>query len=317
MIVTAGLLGGMLLAAYRVVEGDLTVGDFSLFMSYTIQLYGPLNFLGMYYRTIQQNFIDMEKMLGLLAENVEIRDAPDATQLVVSDGAIQFDHVSFSYDSRVPSLKDISFRVDPGQTVALVGTSGSGKTTVMRLLFRFYDVQSGAIRIDGQDLRQVTQESLRGAIGVVPQDTVLFNDTIRYNIAYGRAGATPAEIEDAAKAAQIHEKVLNFPDGYNTKVGERGLRLSGGEKQRIAIARTLLKNPKIVILDEATSALDTETERNIQQALNDMSANRTSLVVAHRLSTIIHADVILVFKNVRNSKLSSVTDRARNHRVKS
>ena len=317
MIVTAGLLGGMLLAAYRVVEGDLTVGDFSLFMSYTIQLYGPLNFLGMYYRTIQQNFIDMEKMLGLLAENVEIRDAPDATQLVVSDGAIQFDHVSFSYDSRVPSLKDISFRVDPGQTVALVGTSGSGKTTVMRLLFRFYDVQSGAIRIDGQDLRQVTQESLRGAIGVVPQDTVLFNDTIRYNIAYGRAGATPAEIEDAAKAAQIHEKVLNFPDGYNTKVGERGLRLSGGEKQRIAIARTLLKNPKIVILDEATSALDTETERNIQQALNDMSANRTSLVVAHRLSTIIHADVILVFKNVRKSKLFSVTDRARDHRAKS
>ncbi|CAH2246733.1 jg8798 [Pararge aegeria aegeria] len=298
IIICAGLLAGSLLAISMVVRTyELTVGDYVLFASYIVQLYVPLNWFGTYYRAIQKNFIDMENMFDLMRVDSDVCDAPGAPDLLVGRGDIEFKHVSFGYGPERLVLNNISFKVAPGSTVALVGPSGAGKSTVMRLLFRFYDVNEGAVLVDGQNVRTVTQASLRSNIGVVPQDTVLFNNTVRYNIQYGRQNATSADIITAAKNADIHDRILTFPDAYDTQVGERGLRLSGGEKQRIAIARTLLKDPTIVLLDEATSALDTNTERNIQAALGRVCANRTTLIIAHRLSTIIHADEILVLKD--------------------
>ncbi|KAK7867398.1 hypothetical protein R5R35_003828 [Gryllus longicercus] len=297
-IVCGGLLGGSMLCVHMVVNHEgLTVGDYVLFASYIIQLYVPLNWFGTYYRLIQKNFVDMENMLELLKEKQEVHDIPGAKALEVKGATVEFRNVSFSYLPEKPVLKNVSFIVPAGHTVALVGPSGSGKSTIIRLLFRFYDINEGTIIIDDQDISQVTQESLRSAIGVVPQDTVLFNNTIRFNIRYGRINAFDHEIISAAQYADIHDKILNFPDGYETQVGERGLKLSGGEKQRVAIARTLLKAPSIVLLDEATSALDTETERNIQDALSRVCAHRTTVVVAHRLSTIINCDEILVLKD--------------------
>ncbi|KAK7872158.1 hypothetical protein R5R35_001724 [Gryllus longicercus] len=297
VIVCSGLLGGSLLCVYMVVNKQgLTVGDYVLFVSYIMQLYVPLNWFGTYYRLIQKNFVDMENMLELLKEKKEICDVPDAKPLLIRGASVEFRNVSFSYIPEKRVLKNISFAVPAGRTAALVGPSGSGKSTVIRLLFRFYDIDEGEILIDNQNISLVTQESLRSQIGVVPQDTVLFNNTIKFNIRYGRIDAEDHEIVTAAKHADIHQKILNFPHGYETQVGERGLKLSGGEKQRVAIARTLLKAPAIVLLDEATSALDTETERNIQVALNRVCAHRTTIVVAHRLSTIINADEILVIK---------------------
>ncbi|CAK1580313.1 unnamed protein product [Parnassius mnemosyne] len=297
IIICGGLLAGSLLAVSKVVNTqDLTIGDYVLFASYIIQLYVPLNWFGTYYRAIQKNFVDMENMFDLMRVDSDVRDAPGAPDLAVRHGGIEFKHVSFGYGPERLVLNNVSFRVAPGSTVALVGPSGAGKSTVMRLLFRFYDVNEGAVLVDGQDVRTVTQASLRANIGVVPQDTVLFNNTVRYNIQYGRLDAPIADVISAAKNADIHDRILTFPDAYDTQVGERGLRLSGGEKQRIAIARTLLKDPAIVLLDEATSALDTNTERNIQAALARVCANRTTLIIAHRLSTIIHADEILVLK---------------------
>lgn len=257
----------------------------------------PLNWFGTYYRAIQRNFVDMENMFDLLKEEEEIIDIPGSMPLLTAGGCIEFNNVSFGYSPERIVLKNISFTVPAGKTVAIVGPSGSGKSTIVRLLFRFYDLQSGCILIDGQNIKLVTQESLRQSIGVVPQDTVLFNNSIYYNIEYGKIGARSEEVYEAANLAEIHERILNFPDGYETKVGERGLRLSGGEKQRVAIARTLLKSPVIVLLDEATSALDTNTERHIQSALHRVCANRTTVVIAHRLSTIVHADNILVLKD--------------------
>ncbi|KAJ3043567.1 Homocysteine S-methyltransferase 1 [Rhizophlyctis rosea] len=299
LVITIGLMAGLLLCGKRVADGDWTVGAFVSFLTYLLQLYQPLNWFGTYYRVIQQNFIDMEKMLDLFEEHQAVQDAPDAKELDIKDGQIVFDNVNFAYDPRQTALHNISFEVPAGKTVALVGPTGGGKSTIFRLLFRFYDVTSGSIKIDSQDIRTVTQSSMRQHIGVVPQDTVLFNDTIRYNIRYGNVDASDEEVENAAKAAQIHERILSFPDGYDTKVGERGLRLSGGEKQRIAIARTLLKNPSIILLDEATSALDNTTERLIQDSIKTLCADRTTLVIAHRLSTIVDADVILVMNNGR------------------
>jgi ABC-type transport system involved in Fe-S cluster assembly fused permease/ATPase subunit len=295
-IIATGLIGVMLLAGRGVADGSMTVGDFVLVNSYLIQLYMPLNFLGMVYRNIKQSLTDLEKMVTLLKVEAEVKDSPDAAPLAVDAGEIVFDDVSFRYDPRRAILKGVSFRVPPGKTLAIVGPSGSGKSTIARLLFRFYDIDEGAIRIDGQDLRQVTQQSLRRAIGVVPQDTVLFNDSVLYNIAYGRPGATQAEVEEAARLARIHDFIAALPDGYRAEVGERGLKLSGGEKQRVAIARVILKHPRILIADEATSALDTKTEREIQASLKEVSANRTTLVIAHRLSTIVDADEILVLE---------------------
>ncbi|XP_035688914.1 ATP-binding cassette sub-family B member 6, mitochondrial-like [Branchiostoma floridae] len=294
IVITVGLIAGSLLCASYVSDKTLKVGDYVLFSTYIIQLYAPLNFFGTYYRMIQAAFIDMENMFDLLKEKQEVKDIPGARSLVVTKGRIEFDNVSFYYQQERNILKDISFTVHPGQTVALVGPTGSGKSTIIRLLFRFYDVMGGAIRIDGQDISKVTQNSLRRSIGVVPQDTVLFNDTIRTNIRYGKVGSKDEDVEEAAEAAEIHDKIQMFPDQYETMVGERGLKLSGGEKQRVAIARTILKAPSIVLLDEATSALDTQTERNIQASLNRVCNNRTTIVVAHRLSTIINADQILV-----------------------
>jgi ATP-binding cassette, subfamily B, heavy metal transporter len=293
-IIASGLVGIMLLAGRGVAASEMTVGDFVLVNAYLIQLYTPLNFLGMVYRNIKQSLADLEQMLALLAVKPEIEDRPGAPALVVGRGAVAFRRVDFRYDLRRPILSNVDFRVPPGKTVAIVGPSGAGKSTIARLLFRFYDVDAGAIEIDGQDIREVTQDSLRRAIGVVPQDTVLFNDTIYYNIAYGRPGASRADIEDAARRAHIHDFVMGLPDGYQTMVGERGLKLSGGEKQRVAIARVILKSPKILVFDEATSALDTKTEREIQASLAEISADRTALVIAHRLSTIVEADEILV-----------------------
>ncbi|KAJ8282960.1 hypothetical protein COCON_G00054790 [Conger conger] len=297
LIIGTGLLAGSLLCAYFVTENKFRVGDYVLFGTYIIQLYTPLNWFGTYYRMIQNSFIDMESMFKLFTEEQEVNDDVNAGNLLFKLGKVEFENVHFSYTEGNEILRDVSFTVMPGQTVALVGQSGSGKSTIIRLLFRFYDVQGGCIRIDGQDISKVKQMSLRAHIGVVPQDTVLFNDTIRDNIRYGRVSASDQEVEEAAPAADIHDKIQAFPDGYDTQVGERGLKLSGGEKQRVAIARTILKAPQIILLDEATSALDTQTERNIQASLTKVCSNRTTIVVAHRLSTIIGADQILVLKD--------------------
>ncbi|HLI12352.1 MAG TPA: ABC transporter ATP-binding protein/permease [Alphaproteobacteria bacterium] len=298
-IIAVGLTVVMLMAAGGVVARTLSIGDFVLVNTYLIQLYIPLNFLGFVYREMRQALIDIESMFRLLEINAEIEDAPSAVPLRVAGGEVVFAGVSFGYDARRPILKDVSFTVAPGKTVAIVGPSGAGKSTISRLLFRFYDVSAGALRIDGQDVRKVTQASLRAAIGIVPQDTVLFNDTIYYNIAYGRPGAARSEVEAAARLARIHDFVMGLPDGYSTMVGERGLKLSGGEKQRVAIARTILKRPSILLFDEATSALDSKTEQEIQASLREVSADHTTLVIAHRLSTVIDADEILVLEEGR------------------
>jgi ATP-binding cassette subfamily B protein len=299
IIFTAGLTATMLMCAIGVRRGTNTVGDFVMVNAMMIQLYQPLNFMGMVYREIKQAIIDIEKMFDVLSRNPEVKDVPGAQPLVVSSGNVRFEDVRFSYDPDRPILKGLSFEVPAGKTVAIVGPSGAGKSTISRLLFRLYDVSSGKILIDGQDIRQVTQTTLRSAIGMVPQDTVLFNDTIRYNIRYGRWDASDAEVEEAAQLAQIDAFIRMSPKGYETQVGERGLKLSGGEKQRVAIARTVLKAPPILVLDEATSALDSHTEHEIQESLERVSRNRTSLVIAHRLSTIVGADEIIVLDQGR------------------
>lgn len=294
VIFTLGLTACMVLAGYDVMRGTLTVGDFVMVNALLIQLYVPLNFMGMVYREIKQGLIDIETMFDLLDKHPEIVDAPDARPLIVSRGEVRFEDVYFSYDPDRPILKGISFTVPAGKSVAIVGPSGAGKSTLSRLLFRFYEVTGGRIMIDGQDISHATQASLRSAIGIVPQDTVLFNDSIAYNIRYGRPDASEEEVQEAARFAQIDRFIEDLPAGYRAEVGERGLKLSGGEKQRVAIARTILKNPPILMLDEATSALDTQTERGIQAALSKISRDRTTLVIAHRLSTVIDADEILV-----------------------
>ncbi|KIN66755.1 ABCB family ABC transporter ATP-binding protein/permease [Sulfitobacter donghicola] len=296
VIITAGLVGVMVLAAIGVQNGTLTVGDFVMINAYMIQITVPLNFLGTVYREIRQALVDMGQMFDLLEQPAEITDKEDAPELKVSGGQIKLENVRFGYNADREILKGVNVTAEPGQMVAIVGSTGSGKSTIGRLLFRFYDVQEGSLSIDGQDVRDVTQNSLHRQIGVVPQDTVLFNDTIGYNIAYGRDGATQADIEEAAKAAQIHDFISALPDGYDTAVGERGLKLSGGEKQRVGIARTLLKDPPILLLDEATSALDSETEHEIQDALRRAGKGRTVLTIAHRLSTIAEADRIIVLE---------------------
>jgi ATP-binding cassette, subfamily B, heavy metal transporter len=294
IVFSIGLSAAMVLCVYGIEAGHNTVGDFVMINAIMIQLYQPLNFMGMVYREIKQAIIDIETMFAMLSRKPEIEDKPDAPPLKVRTGTIRFDNVSFAYEPERPILKNLSFAVAAGHTVAIVGPSGAGKSTISRLLFRFYDVTGGRILIDGVDIGDVTQRSLRAAIGMVPQDTVLFNDTLRYNIRYGRWDATDAEVEEAARLAQIDTFIRIAPKGYDTEVGERGLKLSGGEKQRVAIARTVLKGPPILLLDEATSALDSHTERDIQDALNRVSKNRTTLVIAHRLSTIVGADEILV-----------------------
>ena len=299
LIIGVGVTAIMVMAGIGVTGHKLTIGDFVLVNAYLIQLYIPLNFLGFVYREVKQSLTDMEAMFHLLDIPTEVTDAPGAPPLPDGPGEIVFDRVSFAYDPRRPILQDVSLVVPAGKTVAIVGASGAGKSTIARLMFRFYDVTGGAIRIDGHDIRSVTQASVRAAVGIVPQDTVLFNDTVYYNIAYGRVGASPAEVENAARLAAIHDFIMSTPDGYQTSVGERGLKLSGGEKQRVAIARTILKSPRILIFDEATSALDTHTEREIQAALRKVSADRTALVIAHRLSTVVDADEIIVLENGR------------------
>ncbi len=296
-LITSGLVAVMVMAAVGVQNGNLSVGDFVMVNAYMIQITMPLNFLGSVYREIRQAMIDMSEMFTLLGQPAEITDKPGAKPLAVSGGTIALKDVSFGYEAERPILRGVDIEVPAGKTIAIVGSSGSGKSTIGRLLFRFYDVNGGALTIDGQDVRDVTQESLHQQIGVVPQDTVLFNDTIYYNIAYGRPDASEAEIIAAAKAAKIHDFVMSLPKGYDTAVGERGLKLSGGEKQRVGIARTLLKNPPILLLDEATSALDTDTEREIQAELKAMGQGRTVITIAHRLSTIADADEIIVLEN--------------------
>ena len=293
-IIATGVTIAMIMAGHSVIDGNMTMGDFVLVNAYLLQMFMPLNFLGFVYREIKRSLTDMETMFQLLAENPEVEDSPNANELNIDGGHVVFNSVTFDYDPRRPVLADVSFHVPSGGTVAIVGASGSGKSTISRLLFRFYDITGGTITIDGQDIRDVTQESLRRAIGMVPQDTVLFNDTIYYNIAYGGPEASPAQVEDAARLAHIHDFIMDLPDGYQSTVGERGLKLSGGERQRIAIARTVLKNPQILIFDEATSALDSRTEQGILTAFREVSKDRTTLTIAHRLSTVIEADEILV-----------------------
>jgi ATP-binding cassette, subfamily B, heavy metal transporter len=299
VIFTIGLAAVMVMCAIGVRNGTHTVGDFVMINAMMIQLYQPLNFMGMVYREIKQAVVDIEKMFGVLAREAEVKDVPGAKPLKVSTGSVRFENVKFAYEPDRPILQGVSFEVPAGKTVAVVGPSGAGKSTLSRLLYRLYDIGEGRITIDGQNIREVTQHSLRAAIGMVPQDTVLFNDTIRYNIRYGRWDASDAEVEEAARNAQIDGFIRMSPKGYETEVGERGLKLSGGEKQRVAIARTILKGPPILLLDEATSALDSHTEREIQDALERVSKNRTSLVIAHRLSTIVNADEIIVLAQGR------------------
>ena len=294
VVISTGVVAAMILAGQGVADGSMTIGDFVLVNSYLIQVFMPLNFLGFVYREIKRSLTDMEAMFELLEESPDIADKPGAQPLKSGPGSIRFDRVSFAYDTRRPILKDVDFEVPAGHSVAIVGPSGSGKSTLSRILYRFYDVSAGTVSIDGQDITMLTQDSLRAAIGIVPQDTVLFNDTVYYNIAYGNPKASPAEVEAAAKLARIHDFVMSLPDGYQSKVGERGLKLSGGEKQRVAIARTILKDPKILVFDEATSALDSRTEQDILTSFRDVSKNRTTLTIAHRLSTVIDADEILV-----------------------
>jgi ABC-type transport system involved in Fe-S cluster assembly fused permease/ATPase subunit len=298
-VIAVGVTILMLMAGQGVVRGTMSIGDLVLVNAFLIQLYMPLHFLGFVYREIRHSLADMERMFGLLERDTEVSDAPDARELKVSGGTIRFEHVSFGYDIRRQILQDVSFDVPAGHKVAVVGASGAGKSTLSRLLFRFYDATTGRILIDGQDIRAVTQLSLRRAIGIVPQDTVLFNDSIYYNIAYGQPDAAREEIIEAARAAHIDQFVESLPDQYDTTVGERGLKLSGGEKQRVAIARTLLKNPPILVFDEATSALDSRTEKAIQAELLEIATNHTTLVIAHRLSTIMDADQILVMEHGR------------------
>ena len=299
LIIATALVAMLWRATLGVVEGRMTLGDLVMVNAFMIQLYIPLNFLGVIYREIKQALTDLDKMFTLLEKNREIDDPAGAKPLLVTEGQVRFDHVNFAYDPARPILHDVSFEIPAGKTVAVVGPSGAGKSTLARLLYRFYDINSGVISIDGQDIRQVTQGSLRQAIGIVPQDTVLFNDTVEYNIAYGRPGASRAEVEGAARAAHIHGFISSTPKGYDTMVGERGLKLSGGEKQRVAIARTLLKNPPILIFDEATSALDSANERAIQAELRTVSQGKTALVVAHRLSTVVDAHEIVVLEQGR------------------
>src|SRR5471030_1093997 len=299
LIIAVGLAAIMIMAGNGVAAHTMTIGDFVAVNAFLLQLYAPLNMLGFAYREIRAALVSMEQMFGLLHVATEVSDKEGAPALVVSGGEIVFDHVDFHYDKERPILHDVSFRVAPGNTVAIVGSSGAGKSTVSRILFRFYDVAGCSVRIDGQDIRDVGQASLRAAIGVVPQDTVLFNDTIYYNIAYWRPEATREEVEEAAKLARIHDFISSLPLGYQSAVGERGLKLSGGEKQRVAIARTILKNPRILLFDEATSALDTRTEQEIQHSLEEVSRGRTTVVIAHRLSTIIYADEIVVLDRGR------------------
>ena len=294
VIITTGVTGAMVMAGGGVLAGTMTIGDFVLVNSYLLQVFQPLTFLGFVYREIKRSLTDMETMFELLGVQAEVKDKPGAPSLKVNGGRVVFDDISFCYDNKRPVLNQVAFTIEPGNTVALVGPSGSGKSTVARLLFRFYDASGGRITIDGQDIRKVSQASLRSAIGVVPQDTVLFNDTIYYNIAYGWPDATPSEVEEAARLARIHDFIMELPEGYPSTVGERGLKLSGGEKQRVAIARTILKQPRILLFDEATSALDSQTEQEILASLNEVSKDRTTLTIAHRLSTVIESDEILV-----------------------